>query len=224
MKPRFIVVDGADGCGKTTFINRLQNLLESKGEKVYRTKGLGGDGKDFVQNEIRKLLLSPEFPEDETVVEEELFSLSDRKNLKRVRAALESDEYSIALQDRGKYVHCTYAQAKGMAPEQAEEIHEQLLEDYDDIADDFGALYIVMVPEDEALAMERVKARGEAITPRLENLEMQKNVIAEFNELRDEVSDSKDERFIFITVYRNESRDDVFNKIMNKFEDAGIEL
>ena len=47
------------------------------------------------------------------------------------------------------------------------------------MARDFGVVSLVLVPEDERMAMERVLARGEATTPRLENLETQRSVISE---------------------------------------------
>ena len=176
--PRFIAFEGSDGCGKTTQLNIFANLLREKGYNGAVHKGLGGDGKDFVQNEMRKLLLSPEFPADDMETEEKLFAIADSRNLRSVKKFLEESNSNIVINDRGVATHIVYALAKNIDPNDLYSYHADMYELYDDLAVQFGGLNVILIPEDEKLAMERVVARGITVTPRLENLDMQKAVIA----------------------------------------------
>jgi dTMP kinase len=228
---RFVVFDGSDGTGKSTQLKRLGALLESKGESVHYTRLLGGDGRDYIQNELRKLLLSPDFPADEVEAEEELFGVSDRKGLKVTQSALSHGGKTLALQDRGLPSHYAYAVAKGMTPDRVEEVHGETFKAYSDMKEGFGSLHVVMIPEDERLAMERVQARGEQVTPRLENLETQRAVISELESLRDNylhVNGTRPDEdlgaYVFVTVRRAESIDQVHQNVLAAIAEAGIEL
>jgi hypothetical protein len=106
-------------------------------------------------------------------------------------------------------------------------VHEKTLGLYDQVAQKYGLFHLVMLPEDERLAMERVQSRGEQVTPRLENLETQRKVIAAMNASVHESRASKyGERFgrsqgsILmpgevgrIIVKRGDSREQVFDTI-----------
>lgn len=52
---RIIAIDGPDGCGKTTQIDRLVEHLKSQGKNVYRTRASGGTP---IGEELRKVSLS----------------------------------------------------------------------------------------------------------------------------------------------------------------------
>lgn len=58
MDNKFIVVDGVDGCGKTTSIEYLKEYLTSKGHNVRLTKAIGS-GKNGMA--LRQLLLENRF-------------------------------------------------------------------------------------------------------------------------------------------------------------------
>ncbi len=58
MNNKFIVVDGVDGCGKTTSIEYLKDYLISKGQNVHLTKAIGS-GKNGLA--MRQLLLESKF-------------------------------------------------------------------------------------------------------------------------------------------------------------------
>lgn len=175
---RFIVFDGADGVGKTTQLNAYADELRKKGYSVLVTKALGGNGKDAVQLKCRELLLSPEFPADQTEMEERLFAFSDARNLGDVAKFLSESATNVVIQDRGMPSHIVYCLAKDVAPTLISEYHGELYRLYTDIAWTYGGLNVIMVPEDEKLAMERVIARGAPVVKRLENLDMQRGVIA----------------------------------------------
>jgi dTMP kinase len=177
MRPRFIIVDGADGSGKTTQVKLLRDELEKAGRKVYMTRLLGGTGDDWMQGEIRRILLDPRFPADSVLDEERLFGITDMRGLKLTRQWLEANPEGVAIQDRGLASHIVYAAAKDMTPMDIELVHSEVMHAYHEMVKDFGAVSVVMVPEDERMAMERVAARGETVTPRLENTETQRRVI-----------------------------------------------
>src|SRR5271166_4999231 len=147
--PRFIAFDGADGVGKTTQMLALAETLKAKGYNVRVTKALGGDGKDFVQNELRKLLLSPEFPSNDTESEERLFAISDLRNLKQNYEFLAQDSNNIVIQDRGMPSHISYCLAKNVTPASLVEYHGKLYDAYTELAWTYGGLNLILVPEDE---------------------------------------------------------------------------
>jgi thymidylate kinase len=177
MKKRIYDFDGADGSGKTTQLKILAKRFEDAGIPVYRTRLLGGDGNDFVQSKVRDLLLSPEFPADSVEDEERLFAATDLRGLKLMRDWLRDVPNGVAFQDRALASHIVYARAKDMSWQDIIRVHKEVREMYGNLADEFGTVNLIIVPEDERMAMERVKARGETVTPRLENTETQRAVI-----------------------------------------------
>lgn len=179
-----IVVDGADGVGKTTQIAILsQKLDDSDKFCVYHNRLLGGS-KDFPdpwQLKIREMLLDPDFPSDSVAFEEQLFAATDIRGLAILaeRVGGECPKTPVAIQDRGFYSHIAYAMGKGMSEGQISSIHEQTLYAYRN----FSCYNVVMLPEEVSLGMERVMDRNEMVTPRLENLEMQTRVIEAMNKM-----------------------------------------
>lgn len=67
-KGRFFVVDGPDGCGKSTQVRKLQINLEKRGYEVKTVRDPGGTP---VGEEIRQVLLNPKI--DRMSVKSELF-------------------------------------------------------------------------------------------------------------------------------------------------------
>lgn len=56
MKGKFIVIDGSDGCGKTTQTQLLVNYLRQRGKKVSHLREPGGSP---IGEKIRRILLDP---------------------------------------------------------------------------------------------------------------------------------------------------------------------
>jgi thymidylate kinase len=181
-KPRYIVFDGADGCGKTTQLEKLKEILIKQGLPVYHTRALGGDGSCQFQQSIRKVLLDKKFPADQVdlVFEERLFSMSDNEGVKDAISFLDKDNQGIVLKDRGLASHVVYSQARGMASEQIGQVHGKLFNTEREISRKHGALHLVFVPTDVEFTMARIAARaaatGTEVVERLENPVFQKKV------------------------------------------------
>jgi dTMP kinase len=173
---RHIVFDGCDGVGKTTQLNLLAELLKSKGKNVMVTKALGGNGSDFVQNQLRAILLSPHFPSDDNASEEILFAVADSRNLKFVEEFLSASPNNYVVQDRGMASHAVYCAAKNMTTQDIVSYHDKLYKQYINISEKYGSLNIILIPEKADLSLKRIKSRGESVVSRLENLEMQQRV------------------------------------------------
>lgn len=177
---RHIVLEGTDGVGKTTMLNLLSEYLAGQGYNIHKTKGLGGDGKDEFQNAMRTVLLHNKFPKDNIILEETLFALSDLAGIEISNNSLISNEKTIVLKDRGPASHHVYAIARGMSEEEVYAVHRKVFEAETRIAERYGALHIILVPQDVEAALNRVKERqkalGQPVTERLENLEMQLKV------------------------------------------------
>ena len=80
MKGRFIVLEGIDGCGKSTQIKNLQNWLPRsglmpKGAKLHLTREPGGTA---LGKTIRNLLLNPPQKNEPTSITELLLYAADR--------------------------------------------------------------------------------------------------------------------------------------------------
>lgn len=181
MKPRYIVFDGADGCGKTTQLEKLKEKLQGKGTPVHHTRALGGDGSCDFQQAIRKVLLHKKFSvEMPMVFEEQLFSMCDNEGVKTAINFLNSDNGGIVLKDRGLASHVVYSMARGMGLEEIASVHGKLFNTEREISRGHGALHLVFVPNDVSFTMERIAARAKAtgteVVERLENTEFQKKV------------------------------------------------
>jgi thymidylate kinase len=181
-KPRYIVFDGADGCGKTTQLEKLKEVLKNQGLTVYHTRALGGDGSCQFQQSIRKVLLSKKFPADQVdlTFEEKLFSMADNEGVRDAIAFLDQNKEGVVLKDRGLASHVVYSQARGMANESIGNIHGRLFNTEREISRHHGALHLVFVPSDVQFTMERIAARAKAdgieVVERLENPVFQKKV------------------------------------------------
>ena len=90
-KGKFIVVEGGDGCGKSTQVDMLERYLKEKNYDIVRTHEPGGTK---VGEGIRNLVLSPDIPKN---VRTELFLFE------AARSQLVADVIKPAL-DKGKIV------------------------------------------------------------------------------------------------------------------------
>jgi len=179
---RMITVSGSDGCGKSTQLNILKMTLEAKGAITHNTRLLGGDKTDDFQLALRTVLLHDKFPSNSVELEEQLFAMTDLEGIKIARKFLENTPNGIVLKDRGACDHLVYALAKGMTLDALEKCHADVIKAEEIINQDFGALNLILVPDNVSWPLERIKKRalttGEPIVERLENLENQERVIA----------------------------------------------
>ena len=73
MKGLFIVMEGPDGSGKTTQINLLEQYLKEAGYECLITREPGGT---VIAEEVRELILNPEYKEMSPVTEMLLYAAS----------------------------------------------------------------------------------------------------------------------------------------------------
>jgi len=93
---RFIVLEGPDGCGKSTQTSRLADRLTATGRQVERVRDPGGTP---IGEEIRDILLNPDFHEMSVRTEMLLYMASRAQLVEQcIRPALEVGR--IILSDR----------------------------------------------------------------------------------------------------------------------------
>lgn len=96
MKGLFIVMEGPDGSGKTTQINLLKTYLEDAGYECLITREPGGT---VIGEEVRQLILNPEYKEMSPVTEMLLYAASRAQLVHEVIGpALEAGK--IVISDR----------------------------------------------------------------------------------------------------------------------------
>ncbi len=96
MKGLFIVMEGPDGSGKTTQINLLKEYLEEEGYECLITREPGGT---VIGEEVRQLILNPEYREMSSVTEMLLYAASRAQLMHEVIGpALEAGK--IVISDR----------------------------------------------------------------------------------------------------------------------------
>ena len=96
MKGLFIVMEGPDGSGKTTQINLLKEYLEEAGYECLITREPGGT---VIGEEVRELILNPEYKEMSPVTEMLLYAASRAQLVHEVIGpALEAGK--IVISDR----------------------------------------------------------------------------------------------------------------------------
>jgi dTMP kinase len=95
-KGRFIVIDGPDGCGKSTQVNLLSKYLRQQGHKVLLVREPGSTS---ISEAIRKILLSPRYKKMTSLTELFLY-LASRVQLvyEVIRPSLQ--ENKIVISDR----------------------------------------------------------------------------------------------------------------------------
>ena len=96
MKGLFIVMEGPDGSGKTTQINLLEQYLKEAGYECLITREPGGT---VIGEEVRELILNPEYKEMSQVTEMLLYAASRAQLVHEVIGpALEAGK--IVISDR----------------------------------------------------------------------------------------------------------------------------
>ncbi len=104
-----IVIDGLDGCGKTTQIKLLKTYFESLGKTVLLTRGIGGPVGSEMEL-IRKFLFENHL--NDKYIEEKVFAIAEEANLRWVKEQRSKHDNLVVLQDRGMMSHVVYGLAK----------------------------------------------------------------------------------------------------------------
>jgi dTMP kinase len=142
----FVVLEGADGTGKSLIGEMLEKSLKEAGLKVSLTREPGGTP---FSEKIREILLSPDLPDDE-VLQMLLFKASRRDHVKRKIIPLLEQGY-VVICDR--YLLSTLAyQGPNMGHEPLMELHESSIELVPDL--------MFLIDADVEVIHERINVRS----------------------------------------------------------------
>lgn len=113
-RPKYIVIEGVDGTGKTTQVQKLVDYLVSQGKRVLQTKEPGTPLLPLTMK-LRALMLDGALEEEMTAPAREFISQAIRSiHLEKlVYPALKSGDYDYIIQDRGVLSGLAYGTACG---------------------------------------------------------------------------------------------------------------
>lgn len=117
-KTLYVCVEGIDGVGKTTLIQRLEKSLNESGFSVLCTKEPGSPHLPLTQ-ELRKFTLDKKYESGMTVLAREYIVQATRSiHLEKlIYPALQEKKHDVILQDRGIVSGFAYAQENGVSLE-----------------------------------------------------------------------------------------------------------
>lgn len=149
MTGTFITVEGPDGAGKTTQLQLLADYLKTKGYEIVMTREPGGTR---IGNEIRSLILNPDFKEMDEMTEILLYAASRAQHVNElIRPALEAGK--IVLCDRFIDASIAYqGYGLGYSIEQVQEINRQAT---NDLTPDRTYLFDLTVADSKRRMVER---------------------------------------------------------------------
>jgi thymidylate kinase len=181
MKTQYIIIEGVDGIGKTTQLNKLKSFLLSRTNSiVHTTKALGGDGNCEFQKSIRNVLLSNKFPHNNPVLEETLFMISDMEGIEQAKQFIVNHYNGVVLKDRGPVSHVVYNLAKHGTDELINSVYPPLLNAEKEMMSKFSGVSLILMPDNIEWVFNRLKSRnskeGVEIVSRLENEDIQRRV------------------------------------------------
>ena len=155
-----LVVDGGNGAGKTTVIEKIKNFLEEKGVEVIVTREPGGTP---IGEKIRELILDPETPEMCDTTELLLFAAARAQHLhEKIFPALEQGK--VVVSDRFDTATISFQHY-------ARNIDIDLIHKINGSAvGDFKPAMNLILDIDPELGLQRVHQRGE----KLDRLEKEK--------------------------------------------------
>ncbi len=172
----FIVVEGIDGCGKTTVVNELKRILEEKGYRVYVTKE---PFNPKIRNVIKDIIRE-EHEQNEVVGRALSLLFAADRYLHQIDILEKLSKGYVVISDR--YYHSSYAYQttyEGITLEYLKYINSSLKKpDY---------VFILDVPVDIAIA--RLSERKE--TTSYEKKDFLRKVRDNYLKLREELKDEK---------------------------------
>jgi dTMP kinase len=177
MKGNFLVVEGPDGSGTTTQVDRLASFLRTEGHDVYVTnEPTDGEYGKVVQKMVGGTYFDNDIAEEEKArrIAEEF--VKDRKqHQKEIRNKLQDNDFVIS----DRYYHSTYAyqETHGVGFETIRNLHKDI------IGDELHRPDLTLVLDiDTDVSMERIDERGQdkAI---FENASFQEKVMARYRNL-----------------------------------------
>lgn len=150
MLGKFITFEGCDGCGKTTIVTKIYEQLLSEGYDVMMTREPGGIR---IAEEIRKVILNPEFSEMDDRCEALLYAAARRQHLtQKVLPAI--DKGVIVLCDRFVDSSLAYqGHARGIGMNEVYELNQFAIDHHMPDA-------TIYLDVDLEVGLSRVKGRG----------------------------------------------------------------
>ena len=112
---KYIVLEGVEGVGKTTQVQKIVDYLKSKGFKVLHTKEPGIQHLPLTMK-LREIMLSSEFDNQLTITAREFISQAIRSiHLEKLilPQLTKNSEYDFIIQDRGIISGLAYGEACG---------------------------------------------------------------------------------------------------------------
>ena len=166
MTGTFITVEGPDGAGKTTQLQLLADRLTAEGYEIVMTREPGGTR---IGNEIRSLILNPDFQELDEMTEILLYAASRAQHVNElIRPALAAGK--IVLCDRFIDASIAYqGYGLGYAIEQVRSINQQAT---NHLTPDRTYLFDLTVSESKQRmmdrgALDRIEQRDDAFRQRV---------------------------------------------------------
>lgn len=166
MTGTFITVEGPDGAGKTTQLQLLADRLTAEGYEIVMTREPGGTR---IGNEIRSLILNPDFQEMDEMTEILLYAASRAQHVNElIRPALAAGK--IVLCDRFIDASIAYqGYGLGYAIEQVHSINQQAT---NHLTPDRTYLFDLTVSESKQRmmdrgALDRIEQRDDAFRQRV---------------------------------------------------------
>ncbi|MDX1261134.1 dTMP kinase [Exiguobacterium sp. K1] len=166
MTGTFITVEGPDGAGKTTQLQLLADRLTAEGYEIVMTREPGGTR---IGNEIRSLILNPDFQEMDEMTEILLYAASRAQHVNElIRPALAAGK--IVLCDRFIDASIAYqGYGLGYAIEQVRSINQQAT---NHLTPDRTYLFDLTVSESKQRmmdrgALDRIEQRDDAFRQRV---------------------------------------------------------
>ncbi len=162
-KAVFIAIEGIDGAGKSTQVERLYQRFLAAGRPCVKTREPGGTP---IGDAIRELLLSPD-REMEPLTEMYLYAASRAEHVRRIIAPTLAQGVSVIC-DRFVDASVAYQgyglQERGMNPELVKKVNEPAVADY--LPD-----LTMIIDVEVAVALQRISERDRATQVRADRIE-----------------------------------------------------
>ena len=220
-KARYIVIEGADGIGKSTQVSKLSNYLRNKGYKVLETKEPGTPHIPATV-ELRKFVLDAQYADIMTPLSRELITQTIRSIHMEKLIIPAIEECDFIVQDRGVLSGICYAAALGHDIDWLEEIsikvNKPYLAKYTKGANTLEGLYddIILLKGNTQNTLERAincKKEYEAG----DFIESQGTSFQEkISSYMEELSCYFGNQYVSIIDTDNNDIDEVFSKVINK--------